>query len=304
MFSRFSRRSNADLTALGLHADGVSLARVAREGGQPRLRACEFRPWGTEGEAKVLAKLAGEHHLKRERCATFLDESEYKLLLTEAPDVRPDELKAAVRWRVKDLIDFHINDATLDVFDLPGAEGRGKSRSMYAVVARNQAIHRRVDLMGAAGVNLDVIDIPEMAQRNLASLVPEDARGIVLLSLSDNSGLITVTKQGSLFLSRALDAGRTQLQDAQQSDSWRDRVGLEIQRSLDYYESHFHEAPINQIYLAPGADVAGLADYLKGNLNLNVKTLDVANALAWKGAIPERCLLSIGAALRHEVKAL
>ena len=304
MFSLFSKHAAADLTAVGLHADGVSLARVARDGAGARLRACEFRPWSGDGESKVLAKLAGEHHLKRARCTTFLDETEYKLLLTEAPDVRPDELRAAVRWRVKDLIDFHINDATLDVFDLPGAEGRGKSRAMYAVVARNQAIHRRVDLMGAAGVNLDVIDIPEMAQRNLAALVPEDARGIVMLTLSENSGLITVTKQGSLFLSRALDAGRSQLQDPQHADNWRDRIGLEIQRSLDYYESHFHEAPINQVYLAPGADVAGLADYLQGNLNLNVKMLDVAQALGWQGAIPQQCLLSIGAALRHEVKAL
>lgn len=293
-----------DWTAIGLHADGVSLARVARNGGGATLQACEFRPWGSEGEAKVLARLAGEHQLKRARCTTFLDDTEYKLLLTEAPDVRPEELKAAVRWRVKDLIDFHINDATLDVFELPGAGRRGKSRAMYAVVARNQAIHRRVDLMIPAGVNLDVIDIPEMAQRNLASLAAEDARGIVLLSLAENSGLITVTKQGSLFLSRSLDAGRVQLQDPQRTDQWRDRVGLEIQRSLDYYESHFHEPPINQIYLAPGADVAGLAEYLNGNLNLNVKMLEVAQALGWQREIPAQCLLSIGAALRHEVKAL
>lgn len=284
----------------------MSLARVSHVGGRPRLVACEYRPWAGEAEQKVLARLASDHGLKRAQCATYLDEADYKLLLTEAPDVRPEELKPAIRWRVKDLIDFHINDATLDVFDLPGAEARGRARTMYAVVARNQAIQRRVDMLDAAGINLQIIDIPELAQRNLAALTPEDARGVVFVSLTARGGLITVTKQGALFLSRTLDIGREHLRDEAIAAGALERVVLEIQRSLDYYESHFREAPIAQLYLAPGADVAGLQDYLKANLNLGVRVFDVAEALDWRGdaATAERCLTSLGAALRQEVKAL
>ena len=141
----------------------------------------------------------------------MLDESEYSLLLTEAPDVKPEELRTALRWRVKDLIDFHINDATLDAFELPGADGN-KSREMYAVAARNEAIRRRADALQNAGINLEVIDIPEMAQRNLAALLPEDAQGVALLSFTNRGGLLTISRQGDLYLSRGLDVGLDHLQ--------------------------------------------------------------------------------------------
>jgi len=119
--------------------DGVCLVRAQIEGGRrPRILAWDFRPIKPDQPAdKLLAGLARDHDLKHARCTTALDENDYKLLLTEAPDVARDELKAAVRWRIKDLIDFHINDATLDVFDLPGADAGAKAREMYVIAARN-----------------------------------------------------------------------------------------------------------------------------------------------------------------------
>ena len=123
-------------------------------------------------------------------CTTVLDQAEYSLLLTEAPDVPVEELRAAMRWRVKDLIDFHINDATLDVFDVPGERVAGRARQMYAVAARSAVIQKRVDLLDAANINLQVIDIIELAQRNLAGLLPEDARGVALLSFTAGAGFV------------------------------------------------------------------------------------------------------------------
>ncbi len=119
------------LTGVGLRADGVCVVRVERVAGRlPALTLADFRPWGDQGQEKVLARVASDYDLERSRCTTVLDASEYSLLLTEAPDVPPDELRAAIRWRIKDLIDFHINDATLDVFDLPGEKAAGRTRSM------------------------------------------------------------------------------------------------------------------------------------------------------------------------------
>ena len=210
----------------------------------------------------------------------MLDANEYSLLLTEAPDVPPDELRAAIRWRIKDLIDFHINDATLDVFDLPGEKAAGRARSMYAVAARSSAIQKRADMMSAAGINLDVIDIPEMAQRNLAALLPEDAKGVVLLSFTSGGGLITISKQSEIYLSRNIDIGLDMMASFQDTNELFDRIALEVQRSLDYYDSHFRQAPITTIALAPmPREVPGLVEYLKANLSASVITMDLTKLM-------------------------
>jgi MSHA biogenesis protein MshI len=299
------------LTGLELRADGATLVRVVREPGRaPRVTACAGVEWSDANDkARTLGRLAAVHDLGRARCATVLDADDYSLLLTEAPDVPSDELRAAMRWRVKDLIDFHIDDATIDVFDVTAPSSPGRTRSMYVVVARNSAIQRRVDLCDAAGVALDIIDIPEMAQRNLASILPEDVSGVAMLTLTETRGLITITRQGELFLSRRLDLGLEALRRAADATPLFEQIGLELQRSLDYFDSHFRQAQIDRLVLSPSAGaVAGLVEHLDRNLNLSASVLDLAAALQLESGhaelLAERGLMALGAALRVEEKAL
>lgn len=300
----------AGLTGIELSSAGISVARVERQGGaRPRLRACEFRESTPDGAGPALAQIASQYGLKRARCTTLLGTGDYQLLLTEAPDVGADELKQALRWKIKDLIDFHINDATLDVFNLPGYVPGTPAREMYTVAARNEAIQKRVDLLTGAGIGLEVIDIPELAQRNLAALLPEDTAGVALLSLQEQSGLITITRQGFLYLSRSLNLGHESLRSAADPAKYFDHIALEVQRSLDYFESHFRETPIRHLVLTPLAEpVPGFVEYLSANLNVTVDSMDLAALLdsnvELTPALQARCLTTIGAALRQEVKAL
>lgn len=319
-----NKRTVPGLTGIELREDGISLVRVLREPGRvPRVTACDFVEWGgSDNVPDVLQKVASDHQLKRARCTTVLDRNEYSLLLTEAPDVPPDELRSAVRWRIKDLIDFHVDDATIDVFDVTTPNVPGKTRSMYVVAARNSAIQRRVDMCDAAGVGLDIIDIPEMAQRNLAAVVSEDVRGVVMLTLAATHGLITITRQGELFLSRRLEVGVNALrtgggsapyagQAALETDSFAqfDQIVLEVQRSLDYFDSHFRQSHIDQLVLSPSAgSIPGLVEYLNQNLNIKASVLNFADVLQCEPAhadmLAERGLTALGAALRQEEKAL
>ena len=293
-----------------MHADGYSLARIERvDGARPRLRACALLPYDADDRSKQLARLAAQQHLKQARCTTLLDEPDYQLLLTETPVVKPDELKAAIRWRIKDLISFHVNDATLDVFDVPGAEKTERAREMYVVAVQNQAVQKRVDLMDAAGVNLQIIDIPEMAQRNIASLLPEDERGVALLAFHAHGGLITLTRGGELYLSRPLNIGLDMLQRTDNQAGYFDQVVLEVQRSLDYFESHFREVPIRNVALAPlPYAIPGFVEYLGANLNTQIIAVDLAGLMDCDTELPPGlqagCFATIGAALRHETKVL
>lgn len=306
------RSSVSGLTGIFWGADGVGLVRIVRDPGRlPCVTACEFRAWNSDETKRreVLTRLALDHDLKHTRCATSLDPTDYSLLLTDAPDVPADELRAAMRWRVKDLIDFHVDDATLDVFDVSAANKSGATRAMYVVAARNSAIQKRVDLCDAAGINLDVIDIPEMAQRNLAAVLPEDVRGMVTLSFTATDGLLTITRQGDIYLSRRIELGLDALNDAVDRASHFDQVVLEVQRSLDYFDSHFRQGHIDHLMLVPPAGaVPGLIDHLNQNLNIKAAAIDLTAALD-RGAtavsmLRPEILGALGLALRQEARTL
>src|SRR5687768_2057327 len=73
----------------------------------------------TEGgdTEKTLAAAIGSLQLQRARMSAVIGTEDYQLVQVEAPEVLPSELRTAVRWRLRDVITFHIDDATVDVFE-------------------------------------------------------------------------------------------------------------------------------------------------------------------------------------------
>jgi len=309
--------ANRGLAALGFAPDGVGIARVTRvRDAPPVLDACEFvRVPGAGGWGDALAKLSRRHRLGRRDCSIVIEEGAYSLLLVEAPDVPPEELRAAVRWRVRDMIDFHIDDAVIDVFDLPGQKAGGRARMMYVVAARVPRVGEKAELARAAGLRLQVIDIPELAQRNVAACLPEDVAGVALLYLSARSGLITLTRQRTLYLARRIDVGLGEVitEGASAADrkvrEWLDTLVVEVQRSLDYYERSFAQPPVANLVIAPLAHmVDGIAGYLGEQLGIAVRLLDLNEIIDSKVPIEvelqAHCFPVIGAALRSEERSL
>ena len=86
--------------------NGTALAHVERESGTSlALGLCLFHELEVdESLPSALSKLVKLHSLDRYSCTSIIDLGSYNLLLVEARA----ELQAEMRWRVEDLIDFHI----------------------------------------------------------------------------------------------------------------------------------------------------------------------------------------------------
>lgn len=275
-----------------------------------------------EEAAAVVRALVKQHGLGKMPVVSLIAPGSHNLMQIEAPDVPPAELRAAIRWRIKDLIDFHIDDAVIDVFEVPGRGNEEHSHLMTAVATRVSGVQQQVDMLQDADLAIAAIDIPELAMRNLAALLPEDIKGVALLNFGRNSGLMTLTRQQNLYLSRPIDVGADSLMQLASPSGASgidgmdtrlqgllDRIVLEVQRSLDYYESHFSQAPIASLLLAPLArPVPGMLEYLTANLNLSVRQLDFNTLLQCEQPLgPEiqsQLLLACGAALRQEHREL
>ena len=249
--------------------------------------------------ARVLARLPN----RRAPTVSVLDPGGYRLLLVEAPDVPPDELRAAVRWRVKDLIDFHVDDAVFDVFEMPPHARGGRNRMMYAVTAKADYVKQQIDLIEGAGLNLDVIDIGELSLRNVATLFEAEQRGTAFLYLGERQSTLLLVRQGVLYLARHVETGVATLAEA--GELRRDLVGglaLEVRRSLDYFESHYEQTSIPQLHTC-GLEAAD-REQLARELGIAVRDVDLKNLLDMDEALsPELqrlCLPAIGAALRKD----
>jgi MSHA biogenesis protein MshI len=268
----------------------------------------------TELEAKPHAaeKFAKEMGFGRCQCTTLLTPGEYQLLMVEAPVVPAAELKSAVRWRVKDLIDYPVDAATMDVLDIPAETGAvARGHSIFAVAARNETIRARMSAFEEARIPLSVIDIPETAQRNLAALHESDGRGVALLYFNHEFGLLTITAHGELYFSRRVDIGLPQILGAAPGARTElfNRIVLELQRTFDHFERQFGFVQVARLVIGPEPEETGLHAHLKGNLDLPVERLDLIERISFgRDATPDanaqwQLFHLIGASLRQESKA-
>lgn len=308
--------------AIELGKTSVRLTHVRWDGTRPIVEFAEKRDW-KPAEPKSLQRIAREFDASRFRCTTLLEPAQYQVLLVEAPAVQRDELKAALRWRIKDMLDYPVDEATVDMLDLPLPENAGQhDRKMYAIAARNDTLREAAERFHKAGIALSVIDIPDTAQRNVAALFEAEQKGVAVLTFGEGGGLITVTFGGELYLSRRVDITAQDIVDAVaqdrepinvelviRDDEGRgrvfDRVLVEMQRSLDACERAYSFFSPGRVLLGPLPEDSGLREHLAASLYIPVETMDATKVLrlpkgsaAWTPKEANRWLQLIGAGLR------
>lgn len=325
LFSRKRRSSDC----VGLHADssGAALARVRMAATRsPVLVSSIFRAGNDDiiGSG-VLDELAKSISATGNDLNVVLASADYQLLLVEAPNVDSEELRAAVRWRVKDLIDFHIDDAVFDVFAIPGQQNRPRGQAqMYTVAARAGQIQQIVDSVDDSSLQLQVIDIQELALRNLAALTEHDVRGSVMVRLASDGGMLTISRQRELYMTRQLDLDLSETEPVSATSdldfseqgfhTTAEELGdpplfeqllLEIQRSIDYYGSHFGQPAPAGLSILPGfSRAAELAEWLNDQLDQDVTVFDIAEHMECEEPLDaegiDQRLIAAGGALRRE----
>lgn len=285
-------------------AEGVAFAHVKRlPTQQPLLAHCEFIPCDASVNApELLRNRLLKLGLQDIPCNLVINSGNYQLLLGEAPKVPPEELAEALRFRVKDLIQFPITEAVLDAFLLPEDSARGTSRMAYAVVTQRTQIMQLVAQAKAAQLNLQTIDIPELALRNLAQTCCDTKRGVALVRLGQGGGSLQIVRDGNLYLSRqfslAYNAGLL-------DDLPAEALVLELQRSLDYFERQMRQTPPGNIYLC-GENITAdkLTPDIRNGLAVAIDLLNLEAGMQLGGEVQEHtlplCLLALGAALRED----
>jgi MSHA biogenesis protein MshI len=206
-----------------------------------------------------------------------------------------------MRWRLKDSINFRIEDAVIDVFDVPSPSRAGQTRMMYAVAARRSLIDSTSSQFSGLP-DFQVLDVPELCLRNLIALLPAAPTGIGLLYLGDRTATVIIVRGRVFHFVRHVELDLTAHIDST-------AIALEVMRSLDYYERHFDQPPITQLVIAPaGPRSESLLADLGRETGLEVLVLDLNTLLPCLAPVrPDlqlHCLLAVGAALREERRSL
>jgi len=276
---KLSSKSKAGRVGLEVRADGIAVAlAVPDDKGQLYIAESKFQECKAAERVEVLTQLVTDLNAKGLLCNLVLPSKQYQTYPIEKPKVEESELSDAARWRVKDMLDFDLDDAVTDVYDFPSDALRGRPEQLNVVVCRSAIIKEALKLVSASGLELDSIDIVDLALRNVAMRLSDDEhKAQAILYLRNGAGIMVLVKNGDLYLSRHFDFSLQALNEPSQQDSVIQNLALEIQRSFDYFESQMGQVPPRTISLIGPDSNVPLANMLGGSIAADVAWLDLAS---------------------------
>jgi len=337
MFSTgFMKRSKASAQGrigIAIGTQGILAVRVHSPfGPRPRIDACAYHAQATEDSfPQAFAGFARDLSANKLPVVVAVNAQWASLLQLPLPEVPEAEMASALKFRAREISPIPLDDMVLDYIEIPGMRARGGEKTGYCAVARLSQLRILRDALKPSGMTLEAIDIEDLVLRHLlARFQPEEENGALLFVGAQGSRLI-IARGDRLYLFRSSNIGAHHLesltpqglrpegsegrdrlqqdrpdQDEELSLSRVEGLVLEIQRTLDFYDSYFTDPPPRQIWLAPEWPFTPrLAHQLGGQLRLPVREIVLADVFEGVQQIAghpvDLAYLALGAALRpHE----
>ena len=232
----------ASEVAIHINPESVSLVRVLPDG----TYQAQTESINVHNEPEALTKLVSAVK-KGSRVHLALSPEYYQLVQLDKPAVAEAEILQALPWQVKDLVSIAPEDMVADYTDVPGTAAQ--TAKINVVVASISVLKPLVSKLVQAGLKLMSIQPEEWLA---AYLQPAQAHAAMLvIQQPGQEVLIQIIKDGVLYFSRRT-RGFNRMQfdtEIQLQNDWMDRLQLELQRSMDYFEGQLKQAPVREIGL-------------------------------------------------------
>lgn len=240
-----------DHSVVGLCLNRALAVAVTPSPGAPQVRIEEL-PTESLGQIKILSRVVADFGIKGFEASITLAPGSYTILQIERPPVDDEELVAAARWRVKSMLDYPVDEAVLQVFDTPQPNERQRSPMLNVVAAPARAVRELASVVRKAGLQPQKIIVAELALRNLVALDSTLPGPAVTVFLTARQGVIQVTHNGQIYLSRRLDYGLGSVKPVDVlATGIHNTLPLELRRTIDYFDSHFSAGSIRRVLAGP-----------------------------------------------------
>jgi len=230
-------------------------------------------------------------------CHVVLSPAFYKIVQVDKPNIPANEMLGALKWQVNDLVTIEVDDMIVDYFDAHAVVGGNPQ--VNVICASKSFLMVLFSAINQGGIQLSTISTEEFA---FLSLLPKKDAAVLLVCQQPNAEVVLlIVKNGQLYFYRRL-RGFTQLYQQSEEDlamGTTERLSLEIQRFMDYFERQLKQAPIKSIQvMVPSDNEQYLADKLAENTDVVVQLL----ALPEQHQGQRKYAVAIGASLLNTLE--
>ncbi|AEP28485.1 type IV pilus biogenesis protein PilM [Brumicola nitratireducens] len=193
-----------------------------------------------------LADYVQRHKLANTDCYVSLTSHWYQLLQIEKPKVPEEEVYAALGWPLKDLLPPN----TEYVYDYlsPPAQVAGQSKLSVVAIPHKDITNISKGIYDA-DLTLKIISIEETAT---VELTPKSDDAVISLVQEHGEEIVlNIVKNNELYFTRRLKGFENlgSYSENELSMGITESLCVQIQRSMDYFESQLRQSPVRKVLL-------------------------------------------------------
>ncbi|SFD66154.1 hypothetical protein [Pseudoalteromonas denitrificans] len=181
------------------------------------------------------------------KVAVVLPSHMYQIVQMDKPNLSLNEIKQSLPWTVKDLVTIPAESIIADFIENPIKQGGQEKISVF--VANKTILMPIINSVQKSKAELEHITCEELALTGLLEI--ESAANLIVYQQLGQEPSIQIIREGSLVFSRRL-RGFTRLPSMAMEDlsmGLLDSFSLEVQRSIDFFESQLKQPPLKSLQL-------------------------------------------------------
>ncbi len=214
------------------------------------------------------------HQLPAAKVNLVLSASQCHIVQVDKPNIPDEELIAALKWQVKDLVPIEPDNMVLDYFSGPTLAGGAEK--LNVVCSDKSELTAYVQLFEQSPSTITSITTEEFAFAGLAT--DHENPQLLVCQQPNEEIIILIVKAGVIYFHRRL-RGYAEIGAKTPEElgfGAIDSLSLEIQRSMDYFERQLKQPPIRDIQvILPIKNEQYIASKLAENTTASVSVLAV-----------------------------
>lgn len=239
---RFRRASAYDSVGIAFTADQVLLCALSIADGRAVWKldtSFSHQTWQHD-----LQEYVNNNGLSGAACYFALSSHWYRIHQLDQPDVEEADLFNALQWPLQEAVGGD-KPVVYDYANMP-VQVSGQNK-VFAVAVAKEEVEKLTSVIFDADLDLRSISIEEMATTHL--LKPSGEPVITLVQEHGEVVVLNIVKDQQLFFSRRLKGFENigGFTERELEMGITDSICVQIQRSMDFFESQLRQAPVKQI---------------------------------------------------------
>jgi MSHA biogenesis protein MshI len=199
----------------------------------------------------------------KQQCAVTLTlaQEAYHVVQTDKPDVPENDIIEALPWLLGDVVPFDASNIVLDYVDYPVKQRSGNQKIDVFAASKAQLSSLVGTIEKHKSKHLKHIHVKEVLVSDM--LPDDDYARLIIVQEPSSEPFIMIVRAKHIWLARRLRGYLPRLQEDTDLTHVADSLGLEIQRSMDFYESQLKQPPIKEVLFKTQFDCAPVIERLK-----------------------------------------